>query len=87
MTKKTFLFGAAVGGACVIAVLLALQAGLLGTQPVSAADAPLKAIAVITGTEGNDVTGMVMFKEVDGGVEIEAHINGLTPGKHGFHIH
>lgn len=48
---------------------------------------PTKAVAVITPTVDNDVTGTVTFTQQDDGVLIEAHINGLEPGKHGFHIH
>lgn len=48
---------------------------------------PTKAIAVITPTVGNDVTGTVTFTQQDGGVLIEADLGGLAPGKHGFHIH
>src|SRR5438552_3435377 len=49
--------------------------------------APLKAIAVLHPTEGNKVSGTVTFTEVADGVQVEAAIAGLTPGKHGFHIH
>ena len=48
---------------------------------------PSKAIAALTGTEGNDVHGTVTFTQQADGVLIEAHIIGLSPGKHGFHIH
>jgi Cu-Zn family superoxide dismutase len=49
---------------------------------------PVKnAFAVINPTKGNIVCGVVHFRKVDGGVEIRAIIDGLTPGKHGFHIH
>ena len=46
-----------------------------------------RALAVITPTKGNSVHGVVTFEEVDKGVHIVAHLTGLTPGKHGFHIH
>jgi Cu-Zn family superoxide dismutase len=45
------------------------------------------AVAVLHPTEGNDVQGIVKFTEVAGGVEVVADIDGLTPGRHGFHIH
>jgi superoxide dismutase, Cu-Zn family len=46
-----------------------------------------RAIAVITPTKGNFVHGVVTFDEVDNGIHVVANITGLTPGKHGFHIH
>lgn len=45
------------------------------------------AICELSPTEGNDVTGSVTFEQMDGFVKVSAHIMGLTPGKHGFHIH
>jgi len=48
---------------------------------------PLKAIAVLHPTEGNKVSGTVTFVEVADGVQIQAEITGLSPGKHGFHVH
>src|SRR6266853_5317136 len=48
---------------------------------------PLKAIAVLHPTQDNKVSGTVMFTEVADGVQVHAEITGLTPGKHGFHVH
>lgn len=45
------------------------------------------AVAVLHPTEGNDVQGVVRFTKVAGGVEVVADVSGLTPGRHGFHIH
>lgn len=36
---------------------------------------------------GSGVTGLVTFNPRPEGVRVEADISGLTPGKHGFHIH
>lgn len=47
----------------------------------------LRATAELTPTQGNNVRGSVSFSEVADGVRVEAEISGLTPGKHGFHIH
>ncbi|MEE8348494.1 MAG: superoxide dismutase family protein, partial [Acidobacteriota bacterium] len=47
----------------------------------------LTATAELQGTEGNDVSGTVSFEEADGQVSIVAHVTGLEPGNHGFHIH
>jgi len=33
------------------------------------------------------ITGVVAFTRAGGGVRIEARVNGLTYGEHGFHIH
>ena len=46
-----------------------------------------KAVCVIYPTAGNKVTGVVTFTKVEGGIKIVADLQGLTPGKHGFHIH
>lgn len=46
-----------------------------------------KAICVLTGDKG--VSGVVKFSQAsaDAPVEITGEIKGLTPGKHGFHVH
>lgn len=46
-----------------------------------------KAICVLHPTEGNSVTGTVTFTKTGSGVQVVADLEGLTPGKHGFHIH
>ncbi len=46
-----------------------------------------KAVAVLHPTKGNHVTGTVTFTKVPDGVRVQANITGLTPGKHGFHVH
>jgi len=55
--------------------------------PVSEGRDITKAIAVIYPTEGNEAHGIVTFTKVDTGIQIVADIEGLSPGKHGFHIH
>lgn len=45
------------------------------------------AVSVLHPTEGNKVHGTVWFKQTDEGVQVTAKVEGLTPGKHGFHIH
>jgi len=46
-----------------------------------------KAIAVLTPTQGNKVQGVVSFSKERDGVRVEATLQGLKPGLHGFHIH
>ena len=52
-----------------------------------AADETTKAIAVLGAASGSSVAGTVTFTSGSDGVTVVADISGLTPGKHGFHIH
>ena len=45
------------------------------------------ATAVIHPTKGQSVSGVVKFEQTDAGCKITWDLLGLTPGKHGFHIH
>lgn len=53
----------------------------------SLAQEPTKAIAVLHSASGSQVTGTVTFTKMGDTVQVVADITGLTPGKHGFHIH
>ncbi len=67
-------------------LLLGGSIGLAQTPaPKSAASA--KGIAVLHPTAGNKVAGTVTFTPIADGVQVHAEITGLTPGKHGFHVH
>jgi Cu-Zn family superoxide dismutase len=68
---------------CRAAVLTGLATLLLATS-LGAATA---AVAVLEPTEGHKVRGVVRFAQTAEGVRITALISGLTPGKHGFHVH
>jgi Cu-Zn family superoxide dismutase len=46
-----------------------------------------KAVAVVHATEGNDVSGTVTFENTEDGVRVKGQLQGLSSGKHGFHIH
>lgn len=46
-----------------------------------------KAIAVLHPTAGSSVAGTVTFTSAGDEVKVVADLTGLTPGKHGFHIH
>ena len=46
-----------------------------------------KAICVVHPTEGNDLSGTIKFEKTNDGVKVIADVKGLTPGKHGFHVH
>jgi Cu-Zn family superoxide dismutase len=46
-----------------------------------------KAVAVLSPTRGNNVRGTVTFTQAGDVVTVEAEIEDLSKGKHGFHIH
>lgn len=45
------------------------------------------AVAVMEPTTGNTAHGTVTFTEVEGGIKVTAHFEGVPEGEHGFHIH
>ena len=64
------------------------MAGAFSLSPTAAlAQEPTKAIAVLHPTKGSDVQGIVTFTKSGEEIKIVANVTGLTPGKHGFHIH
>ena len=64
------------------------MAGAFSLSPTAAlAQEPTKAIAVLHPTKGSDVQGIVTFTKSGEEIKIVADVTGLTPGKHGFHIH
>jgi Cu-Zn family superoxide dismutase len=70
-----------------LAMTLAFAAGPLQAADSAAAIAPKMATCLLSPTKGSKVTGSATFTLVDGGVAISADVYGLTPGKHGFHVH
>jgi Cu-Zn family superoxide dismutase len=46
-----------------------------------------QAIAHVHGYQDKNLTGAVIFTEVPEGIQIVADVDGLKPGKHGFHVH
>lgn len=46
-----------------------------------------KAVAVVHPTDNGDVTGTVTFLQEGDSVRVEGEFEGLSQGKHGFHIH
>ncbi len=71
----------------VVASLMVLWAGLRAAAQHSAPPEVTKAVAALHPTDGNKVHGVVTFAKAGDKVKVTAHIEGLTPGKHGFHIH
>ena len=72
-----------------IGLVLASFAGLiaLAQTPAAKSATSSKGISVLHPTAGNKVSGTVTFTPIADGVQVHAEIAGLTPGKHGFHIH
>src|SRR5881398_2963674 len=75
--------------AWLIGLMFLSFAGLiaLAQTPAAKSAASSKGISVLHPTAGNKVSGTVTFTPVADGVQVHAEITGLTPGKHGFHIH
>jgi Cu-Zn family superoxide dismutase len=63
-------------------VSILLLAALAMAAPVKA-----KATAVLHPTKDSKVEGWVAFVPAEKGVKVTGVITGLTPGKHGFHVH
>ncbi len=87
---RTKLILLVVVGAMLIAGMQ-VSASIKEKAKVKAPQAPkaevTKAVAVLNSTEGNKVRGLVTFTKEGDKVKVSAHIEGLTPGQHGFHIH
>jgi superoxide dismutase, Cu-Zn family len=70
-----------------IGLFLAACQSQPAAQNASMADDVTKAECTLYPTQGSSASGSVTFTKAADGIQIEADINGLTPGKHGFHIH
>lgn len=56
--------------------------------PVSFACASQSSTATLKGTAADSkISGTVQFTPVNDGLRVEVDVKGLSPGKHGFHIH
>jgi Cu-Zn family superoxide dismutase len=71
----------------VVVVALLSLSRVSQSQQAMTPPAVTAGIAVISPIAGNKIAGVVKFTQVDGGVKVVADVTGLTPGKHGFHIH
>jgi len=79
--KKAF------GAGCLVFLLVAAY-GLSGcSKSTEQGTTGTKAIAMLYPTQGSKVQGVVSFSKERDGMHIEASIQGLSPGLHGFHIH
>src|SRR4051812_46359001 len=62
-------------------------AGSLSVLTARAADETQKAVAVLSPASGSSVAGTITFTKSGDSVKVTGDITGLTPGKHGFHVH
>jgi Cu-Zn family superoxide dismutase len=71
-----------------LAILTPLAFGCAAEASSSSAPTVNRAICRIVGTQGNEkIKGIVRFVKEAGGVRVKAEVEGLSPGKHGFHVH
>ncbi len=83
---KRFIFSVTIG----LMLLVSTGAQAQAIKPAMKMKRPMmitKAVAVLHPTQGNSVEGIVQFIQTPNGVRVIADVSGLTPGKHGFHIH
>ena len=66
----------------VLSVLAATLLAACATEPMG-----VTAAVDLKPRSGSTVNGTASFMPIEGGLRVEAHIVGLTPGQHGFHIH
>ncbi|KAG8387586.1 hypothetical protein BUALT_Bualt02G0036700 [Buddleja alternifolia] len=65
---------------------LSTTAAAAAPKPLTVVSAAKKAVAVLKGT--STVEGVVtLTQENDGPTTVNVRVTGLTPGKHGFHLH
>jgi Cu-Zn family superoxide dismutase len=61
--------------------------GQPGGTPGAEAAAVGQAVAVLHATAANQAKGVVHFTREGDALRVSVHIEGLTPGEHGFHVH
>ena len=68
-------------------LLVAAGCGNPDTAMMENVPAITEAVAVVHPVGESDVNGIIYFSKQEDVIKIVADITGLTPGKHGFHIH
>jgi superoxide dismutase, Cu-Zn family len=71
----------------IISILISLMLGSFYYYLFPFHDSTFSASAIVYPIKDNKVTGTVNFVQEQKGIRVTAHLQGLTPGKHGFHIH
>ncbi len=70
-----------------VSIIATIVVSILFVPIVTMGETVENAVAVLIPTNGNNVSGVIRFIKAKDGVRVVADVNGLTPGKHGFHIH
>lgn len=70
-----------------IAFSLLSTLAVFGVCNIAHAEGSAKAMAVMVPTKGSTVSGTVAFEDNGKVTHVKTQLTGLTPGKHGFHIH
>jgi Cu-Zn family superoxide dismutase len=74
-------------------IILVMMASLIAASAFAQHDiqkmamGPMRAIAVVFPAKDKTVKGVITFTQTEEGVKVVAHLEGLAPGKHGFHVH
>lgn len=68
-------------------LILAASAAVLLSACAGSSRSNASAEAKLAPTQGTTTTGTVIFMQKGNDIEVTAHVAGLTPGAHGFHIH
>lgn len=86
---KPYFYTTIIGTTLACAVGCASSSGSADKTAAKPSDAKARpqAVAVLSPAANGKVKGQVTFQEATEGVRVIANIEGLTPGKHGFHIH
>lgn len=84
--KRTLARWMATVAALGVAAALAVPVIYAQEKPEGAGEVT-RAVAVLHPASDSEVRGVVTFTKVEGGVRVVAHIEGLKPGLHGFHVH
>lgn len=86
-SRRIFSASTMVKAGVVLLVVLAAGACSSAERSVETSDHTRTAQAMLQPTTGNNTKGAIKFSEVKNGVRVTGEVSGLTPGKHGFHVH
>ncbi len=72
----------------ILAFLMVFSAGMVwADEAATPTTYTLKAMCTLSPASDSQTKGWVKFTQVGNYVLVEGEITGLTPGKHGFHVH